>query len=106
VNEHADIRAEMLSGLEQAANGAFKPWFYRVRVSPRRWKRHRMPGMASRVSPAEARAIQAFQAFAPGRVRVSDLARQFHRTRGTIRAVLRDQSYQEYLRLPRADAAD
>src|SRR5688572_7437928 len=92
-----DIHAELLAGLQQAADGAFKPWFYRVRVSPRRWKRYRMPGMASRVSPAEARAIQAFHAFAPRQVRVSELARRFHRKRETIRAVLNDPMYREYL---------
>jgi hypothetical protein len=91
-----DIHAELVAGLQEAAAGGFKPWFYRVRVSPRRWKRYRMPGMASRVSPAEARAIQGFHAFSPGRIRITDLARRFHRTRATIRAVLRDAAYQEY----------
>jgi hypothetical protein len=56
-----------------------------------------MPGIASKVWPAEARAIQAFHAFSTGRVRISELARRFHRTRATIRAVLRDPAYQAYL---------
>ena len=56
-----------------------------------------MRGMASKVSPAEARAIQAVHAFSPRRVRISDLSRRFHRTRATIRTVLRDPAYQDYL---------
>jgi hypothetical protein len=91
-----DLRAELIAGLQQAAAGAFRPWFYRVRISPRRWKRYRMSGIASRVSPAEARAIQAFHAFSP-RPRISDIARRFHRKRQTIRGVLNEPVYKAYL---------
>ena len=93
----SDIHTELMDGLQRAAAGEFKPWFYRVKVSPRRWKRHRMPGVASRVSPAEARAIQAFHAFSPRRMGVTALARKFHRKRDTITAVLNDPVYQAYL---------
>ncbi len=43
-------RSALLEALQAAAVGEFKPWFYRVKVSPRKWKRYRMPGMASRVT--------------------------------------------------------
>jgi hypothetical protein len=86
-----DLYSELRDGLRAAADGAFRPWFYRVKVSPRRWRRYRMPGVASRVSPQEARAIQAFHVF--GGVRPSALARQFHRKRETIARVLRDQAF-------------
>ena len=53
----------LIEALQAAAAGEFKPWFYRVKVGPRKWKRCRMPGMASRVSPKEALAMQAFRLF-------------------------------------------
>jgi hypothetical protein len=50
--------------------------FNRVKVSTRRWKRHRMPENASRVSPKEAHAMQAFR---PLKGCTTEIARRFHR---------------------------
>ena len=55
--DHTQLR----EALQAAAAGTFVPRFYRVKVSPRKWKRYRRPGMASRVSPQEALAMQAFK---------------------------------------------
>lgn len=86
-----DLTRELLEGLRLASQGAFMPRFYRVKVSPRREKRYRRPGMASWLSPAEARAVQAFQYFSG--CSVSELARRFRRHRRTIRKALRDPVY-------------
>jgi hypothetical protein len=77
---------ELLEALQAAAAGEFKPWFYRVRVSPRKWKRYRMPGIASRVTPKEALAMRAFQVLEG--CSMSELARRFHRKRDTVRKAL------------------
>jgi hypothetical protein len=84
----ADLHAEMLAGLQAAARGDFQPRFYRVKVSRRREKRYRRPGMASWLSPAEARAVQAFRYF--GGLSISAIARRFHRHRQTIAKALSD----------------
>lgn len=73
----------------------FRPWFYRVRVSPRKFKRYRMPGIASRVSTQEARTIQALRA--SQRLSISELARRFHRKRETVGRILRDPGFQSFL---------
>ena len=86
-----DLHAELVQGLQQAAAGAFVPRFYRVKVSPRRERRYRRPGMASKLLPAEARAVQAFQYF--GGCSIHELARQFCRHRRTIRKALRDPAF-------------
>ena len=65
----------------------FRPWFHRVRVSRRRWKRYRMPGVASKVSDAEADAIRIWRQRKG--MSISALARQFSRTRETVGRVLR-----------------
>jgi hypothetical protein len=82
-----DLYEELLAGLEQAAAGAFTPPFYRVRVSPRKWKRYRMPGMASRVTPKEALAMQTFYLLEG--CSTSEIARRFQRKRDTVRRALR-----------------
>jgi hypothetical protein len=76
----------LVDALRAAAAGEFKPWFYRVKVSPRKWKRYRMPGMASRVSPKEALAMRAFRDL--GGCNTSEIARRFHRKRHTVRKAL------------------
>jgi hypothetical protein len=76
----------LLEALHAAAAGEFRPWFYRVKVSPRKWKRYRMPGVASRVSPKEALAMQAFR-WLEG-CSTSEIARRFHRKRETVRKAL------------------
>src|SRR5688572_726241 len=81
-----DVWAEMIAGLTAAAAGTFTPRFYRVRLSPRREIRRRRPGMASRLSLLEARAIQAFQYF--GGCSINELATRFRRSRATIRKAL------------------
>src|SRR5262245_17286603 len=81
-----DLHAALLEGLRAAAAGAFTPRFYQVRVSPRRVKRYRRPGMGSPLTSAEARAVQAFQYF--GGCSITELARRFHRNRRTIRKAL------------------
>lgn len=86
-----ELHAELLEGLRAAAAGAFTPRFYRVKVSPRREKRYRRPGMASWLSPAEARAVQAFAVF--GRCSINELAKRFHRNRRTIRKALCDPAF-------------
>src|SRR5262245_30817119 len=43
-----DLHAALLEGLRAAAAGAFTPRFYQVRVSRRRVKRYRRPGMGRR----------------------------------------------------------
>ena len=90
------LHSELVAGLQQAAAGAFVPRFYRVKVSPRRERRYRRPGMASWLSPAEARAVQAFQYF--GGCSITELARRFHRNRRTIRKALRDPVFVALLR--------
>ena len=98
-----DLRAELLAGLRAAAAGSFAPSFYRTRVRVKnRWrhwrtveKRYRRPGLGSRLTSAEARAIQAFHFF--NGATVVELARQFHRNRRTIRKALRDPVYQAYV---------
>lgn len=80
------MRPEYREALEAAAAGEFKPWFYRVKVSPRKWKRYRMPGMASRVTPKEALAMQAFLVLEG--CSTSEIARRFHRKRETVRRAL------------------
>lgn len=90
-----ELRAELVAGLKDAASGAFRPRFYRVKVSPRRERRYRRPGMASWLSPAEARAVQAFAFF--GGCSINELARRFHRNRRTIRKALRDVSFEALL---------
>ena len=75
--------AVLINALRAAASGEFKPWFYRVKVSPRKWKRHRMPGMASRVTSKEALAMLAFREL--GGYNTSEIARRFHRKRDTVR---------------------
>ena len=84
------LHAELLEGLRAAAAGAFEPKFYRVKVSPRRERRYRRPGMASRLTAAEARAVQAFQYF--GGCSITELAKRFHRNRRTVRKALRYQT--------------
>lgn len=86
-----DLHRELVQGLQLAAGGAFRPRLYRVKVSPRRELRYRRPGMASRLSPAEARAVQAFQYF--GGCSIRELARRFHRHRFTIRKALDDPAF-------------
>jgi hypothetical protein len=76
----------LLEALQAAAAGEFKPWFYRVKVSPRKWKRYRMPGIASRVTPKEALAMQAFRLLEW--CSTTDIARRFHRKRETVRKAL------------------
>ena len=56
-------------------------------------KRYRRPGMASKLSPLEVRAIQAFQYF--GGYSITELAERFHRHRRTIRKALRDSAFVE-----------
>ena len=90
-----DIHAEMVEGLRAAAAQKFQPRFYRVKVSPRRERRYRRPGMASWLSPAEARAVQAFAYF--GGCSITELARRFHRHRRTIGKALRDPAFQALL---------
>jgi hypothetical protein len=84
------LTVEDLRAAAAVSPATFKPRLYRVRVSPRRWRRHRLPGWASRVSPLEARAIQGlrWQGWP-----VTDLAGAFRRTRGTIRRVLHDPAF-------------
>jgi len=89
----SDLHEELLIGLRAAAEGRFQPHFYRVKVSPRRWRRYRRPGMASRLSAEEARAVQAFAYF--GGCSVWELARRFQRHRRTIRKALRDPEFQQ-----------
>jgi hypothetical protein len=86
-----DLHDELLKGLRAAAGGQFQPRFYRVKVSPRRWKRYRRPGNASRLSAEEARAVQAFAYY--GGCSVWELARRFQRHRSTIRKALRDPEF-------------
>lgn len=86
-----DIHGEMAAALRAAASGAFQPRFYQVKVSPRRWRRYRRPGMASWLSPAEARAVQAFHYYCG--CSVWELARRFQRHRRTIRKALRDPDF-------------
>jgi hypothetical protein len=86
-----DIYRAMVEGLQAAAAGEFQPRFYRVKVSPRRERRYRRPGMASWLSPAEARAVQAFYYFAG--CSIGALARRFHRNRRTIRKALSDPAF-------------
>jgi DNA-binding NarL/FixJ family response regulator len=81
-----DESAALLAALQAAAAGEFKPWFYRVKVSPRKWKRYRMPGMASRVTPKEALAMQAFRLLEG--CSTTEIARRFHRKRDTVRNAL------------------
>ena len=81
-----DRHAALLEGLRAAAAGAFTPRFYQVRVSRRRVKRYRRPGMGSPLTSAEARAVQAFHYF--GGCSITELARRFHRNRRTIRKAL------------------
>ena len=76
----------ILEALQAAAAGEFKPWFYRVKVSPRRWKRYRMPGMVSRVTPKEALAMQAFRQLEG--CSTAEIARRFHRRWLTVRKAL------------------
>lgn len=83
-----ELHRELVEGLRAAAAGAFRPRFYRVKISPRRERRLRRPGGASWLSPAEARAVQAFAYFEG--CGVNELARRFHRNRRTIRKALRD----------------
>jgi DNA-binding MarR family transcriptional regulator len=85
-----ELRRALLEGLRAAASGAFAPSFYRMKISRRRMKRYRRPGLASLLSPAEARAIQAFWYF--DGCSVHELARRFHRNRRTIRKALRGES--------------
>ena len=91
-----DLTRELVEGLQQAAAGAFVPRVYRVKLSPRRERWYRRPGMASWLSPDEARAIQAFQYF--GGCGVSELARRFQRHRRTIRKALCDPAFAALLR--------
>ena len=91
-----DLHAELVHGLQQAADGAFVPRFYRVKISPRRERRYRRPGMASWLSPEEARAVQAFQYF--GGCSIHELARRFRRHRRTIRKALCDPGFVALLR--------
>jgi hypothetical protein len=81
-----DLRCELLDALRAAANGAFEPSFYRVRISARRERRYRQPGRASLLSQVEARAILAFWYFEG--CSVHELAKRFHRNRRTIRKAL------------------
>ena len=71
----------LIEALRGAAAGEFRPWFYRVKVSPR--KRYRMPGIATRVTPKEALAMRAFRELAGWNT--SEIARRFHRRRDTVR---------------------
>ena len=81
-----DLHAALLEGLRAAAAGAFTPRFYQVRVSPRRVRRYRRPGMGSPLTPAEVRAVQTFQYF--GGCSITEVARCFHRNRRTTRKAL------------------
>lgn len=81
-----DLHAELVAGLQQAAAGAFRPRMYRVKISKRRERWYRRPGMASRLTPLEARAIQAFQYFEG--CSINELAKRFRRHRRTIRKAL------------------
>lgn len=76
----------LIEALRAAAAGEFRPWFYRVKMSQRKWKRYRMPGMASRVTRKEALAMLAFRELAGWKT--SDIARSFHRKRDTVRTAL------------------
>jgi hypothetical protein len=78
--------AQLLKAVQAAAAGEFQPKFYRVQVSPRRWKRYRRPGMASRVSPKEAQAMQAFRLL--GKQTTAAIARIFHRRWHTVAKAL------------------
>jgi hypothetical protein len=65
----------LIEALRAAAAGEFRPWFYRVKVSPRKWKRYRMPGIGSRVTPKEALAMLALRELAGWNT--SEIARRF-----------------------------
>ena len=79
--------AQLLEAVQAAAAGEFQPRFYRVKLSPRRWKRYRRPGMASPVSPKEALAMQAFRLLEGHST--AAIARTFHRKWETVAKVLR-----------------
>ena len=86
-----EARAELIAGLHAAAAGAFVPRFYRVKISPRREKRYRRPGMASPLTLDEARAMQAFRLFEG--CSIQELARRFHRRPMTVRKALGDPRF-------------
>jgi hypothetical protein len=56
-------KSALIEALRAAAAGEFRPWFYRVKISPRKRKRYRMPGIALRVTPKEALAMLAFRRY-------------------------------------------
>ena len=76
----------LLEALRAAAAGEFSPRFYRVKISPRKWKRYRRPGMASPVTVKEALAMHAFRLLEG--CSTSEIARRFHRKRDTVRRAL------------------
>ena len=86
-----EIHSELVAGLQAAAAGAFAPRFYRVRVSPRRVRRYRRPGMASPLTMAEARPLEAFRMLEG--CSILELARRFHCTPMTVRKALCDARF-------------
>ena len=90
-----ELHAELVEGLRAAASGQFAPKCYRVKVSARREKRYRRPGMASPLSQLEARALQAFYVYEG--CTISELARRFWRQRATVRKSLRDPEFMAFL---------
>jgi hypothetical protein len=87
-----ELRRELIRGLELAAQpGAFRPRFYRVRVSKRRERRYRRPGMASPLTVDEMRALQAFRYFEG--CSINELSIRFKRSWRTVRKALSDPAF-------------